>query len=141
METSFFELEELSIAKPLKKISLDKWQILCEKEEIIAFLCEYIPFAYAPKRINNGNNKGSYRVIVEMDKIEANYRKEPFNYERNKKIFQNEVETIVKNWRSGEIYAGFINESDYKQTAELTFCFDENHKKQYIKEWNGIYSG
>jgi hypothetical protein len=125
--------------KRVKPLSLEKYVILCQKEEIINFLVDHIPFSSVPKRINSGYDQGGYTVKVKMDQIQADYSTEPYHGDYNKKIFQNEIDNIIKYWFSGKIYAHFYNYTEYIQNAQILFFFDKKHTKTYESEWKEAF--
>jgi hypothetical protein len=140
MKTPLFELENPIKEKKIKPINLNKWIILCQKEEIIQFLVEHIPFSNAPKRIDAGWNKGAYTVKFGMNQVQAAYLEGPYQFKNNLEIFQNELNRIQKYWVSGEIYAGIKSTGYiYTTTAQITFFFDRKHIETYEAEWKAAF--
>jgi hypothetical protein len=61
-ECELLEKKTVNKVKKYKSIPLDKYIILCEKEAIIDFLHDKIPFGSVPVRISSGRYKGDYTV-------------------------------------------------------------------------------
>ena len=133
-----FDIPEIIIPKKnqkLKPIPKEKWLIMCEKEEIINFLCLYIPYANTPIRINSGRDIGTYHVRLELEFIKAQYKNAVFTQKTIKEINDNHYDfsdliILSKKWPHGK-------SDSYGKV--ITFTFNKFIKKQYLDEWDSIY--
>ena len=138
MKNSLFDVPAIETKKnkPIKKIPMEKWQILCEKEALIAFLSEYIPYAFIPKRINSGRDKGMYTVIVENN---------DYNNSENYDIkdLKENIDVLLENWKYGKTYSYTSTFEKYytnQECLKIHFYFSNNYKHFFIKEWVSIYA-
>jgi hypothetical protein len=151
MNDGLFSLEGLGIRQEARKfapermpkpIPLEKYMILCEKEEITCFFSEYLPFACIPCRINSGRCKGLYTVKIKTMQIEnpphlrfyaegdVDEGSGPFQDVNITESFKDKINFICKLWVHGTAYAFF---SKYF-TVHLDF--NKKYKKQIINDYN-----
>ena len=52
-----------------KPIPLEKYIILCEKELITCFISNICLYTHESRRINSGNCKGQYEIIIKADEL------------------------------------------------------------------------
>ena len=121
---ALFEIEEKRIPKK-KPISIENWLTLCEKEEIIHFLSEYMPYANAPVRKGSSSKNGIYEVEVNENNKEL--------LEKHGVKFENyTLDDLIPNWKYGKLESGY--------GRKIIFTFNISVKKQYMDEWYSLYA-
>jgi hypothetical protein len=138
MKNNLFDFEDLSIEKKTisermsKPIPLEKYIILCEKEEIVSFFSEHIPFAYAPRRIDSGRERGNYTVRIKIEQIKAD--RGVFQDKNTIESFKNKIDSVCKLWRFSAAYA--IYERTCETQAAVILGFNKKYKEQITVDYN-----
>ena len=143
----FYKKKTENKSQKYKPIPLDKYIILCEKEAIIAFLCEIAPYAYVPKRINNGREKGDYKVIAAYsDFLDLELSNESYQDENNEEIVLDYLKTLKCDFANFEFHTGNWTltpqakkfgwyDRDYKQEVTLIFRIHQSFRESIIKDY------
>ena len=143
--------------KKYKPIPLDKYIIMCEKEAVIDFLHDKIPFGSVPARTNFGRNKGDYTVKVKyvdfmeldiglLDKCyeDSNNQEKIMNYMKNLYLANCDFayttwhivfgeDDIDTRYRKTGSYAGHKNWKDY--SIVIKFVMHEVFRKTVLNEY------